>query len=59
VHINGVITRGEEVEQRPGQPLGQVALGIAWKAAPGINRRLVEGLFQVEPHRQAMFHLQR
>jgi hypothetical protein len=42
MHINGVIARRDEGEQRVGELLGEVALPIAREARPGINGHVVE-----------------
>src|SRR6266545_6463107 len=50
VHVDGIVARGEQAEQRRCQPLGDVALGMARKARPGIDGHLIERRFEVEPH---------
>jgi hypothetical protein len=58
VHVNGIVARGYQAEQRRRQPLGEIPLGMAGKARLGIDGHLIEGRFEVKSHGHTVLGLE-
>src|SRR6185295_5710982 len=59
VHVDRGVAVADEREERVGEPLGDIARGVAGERRPRVDRRLVERGLQIEADRHPVVHLER